>query len=282
MGIENRNNGTSAEADMEKAARRVRPELLRDKASKTLVDNLVKRLTSEDTDLRDQTGNPVALSQAEDIGMHINSEGNIVLTQEVPDSGIEQIASKSDDRQLQLLKKMGAEKMVAFTKKMSEEKKDEYLEELADKQMSYQDKLEETESILKEAESPKEKSALEKKIADLRDKRDGYELVISAIEKGSTDIKRTEFKSKKKMEQEIVIPAEITKEAFDSLPKNLQKEYIRGLEDAIDGGQKMIEEYAAVLETEDTTDAEKKEAQTRIREERAEIETKKKLIENLK
>jgi len=275
MGMENRGRENND-------ARRIKPEILRDKASRALVEGLVSKLSAEDIDLRDQSGNPVNLNASEDIGMHINRDGNISLTQEIPESDIEQVASKSDERQAGLLKKMDAEKLVEFTKKMDDDKKDEYLEELAEKQLSYQDKLEEAEAMLKEAESPKEKNALEKKIADLRDQRDGYELLISAIEKGSTDIKRTEFKTKNKLEREIVIPAEITKEVFDSLPKNLQKEYVRGLEEAIDAGEKMIEEYKEVLETGDATGAEKKEAQARIREERAEMETKKKLIENLK
>ena len=278
MGIENRGRKTLENND----ARRIAPEILRDKASRSLVEGLVAKLSAEDIDLRDQSGNPVNLKASEDIGMHITSDGNISLTQEIPNSDIEQMAPKSDERQAELLKKMGAEKLVAFTKKMSAGKKDEYLEDLAAKQMSYQDKLEEAESALKEAGSPKEKSAIEKKIADLRDKRDGYELLISAIEKGDTDIKRTEFKARKKLEKEIVIPAEITKEVFDSLPKNLQKEYVSGLEEAMDAGQKMIEDYTAVLETGDATDDEKKEARARIREEKLEIDTKKKLIANLK
>lgn len=278
MGIENR--GKDLDTDREKA-RRIRPEIVRDAASRALFEGLVQKLKSQDTDLRDQTGNPVNLGAAEDLGMRIDRDGDIVLSQRLPDSEVEHIEISPAERQAELFKKIGGEKILKFVERMKDpKKKDEYLDELAKKQMSYQEQLEEAEDAARNEKGAK-KAALEKKIADLRGKRDGYGTVIAAIEQGTADIKRTEFKAKKVLEQEITIPEEITKEVFGALPENLQKQYKDALGDAIDAGEKIIEEYAAVLEADDVTPEEKKEAQTRIREEKTEIETKKNLLEKI-
>jgi hypothetical protein len=278
MRIEKRGN-----APENNEARRIKPEIVRDAAGRALFDGLVQRLKSKDIDLRDQSGNPVNLDAGEELGMNIDRSGDIVLSQKLPESEIIHMEKSPAGRQTDLLKKTGwnPEKTLKFTKKMDKDAKEKYLEKLADKQMSYNEKLEEAEKALEEAGTNKEKEQLEKKIADLRDKRDGYGAVITAIEQETADIKRSEFKARKILEQEIVVPSEITKEVFSSLPENLQKQYISDLEDAIDAGEKIIEEYKAALEAGDVTAEEKKEVQARIREEKTEIETKKNLLEKI-
>lgn len=68
---------------------------------------------------------------------------------------------------------------------------------------------------------------------------------------------------------------------FKKLSPEVQKSYVSGLEKTTNAGEKIIKDYEAVLAAEDATEIEKKEAQARIREERDEIEIKKRLVEKI-
>lgn len=68
---------------------------------------------------------------------------------------------------------------------------------------------------------------------------------------------------------------------FKELDPDVQEAYIAGLQEAIDGGEKLVREYRDDLGAEDMTEEEKKELEKNLQDEEKEIELKKKLIGEL-
>lgn len=82
--------------------------------------------------------------------------------------------------------------------------------------------------------------------------------------------------------REYTFDPEDGKKIFSKLSPEMQKSYIGGLEESIDAGEKIAEEYKKIVESAETEKKERKEAQKNLGEELIEIEAKKKLIANLK